>query len=175
MKLGSLGKGSLLTIWAIPKKEEIPSILKCKQSIDKQLMGPDFPIHMTLVSDFELNEVDLRDLEKKISDNLFPFEIKYESFGMKDYFFQAFFVKVHLDNNLKLTRSKISEILRIDNLEFMPHLSLYYGKQSREIKKSLLPKLPNIKGSFMVKVLYLVSFDPKNVEWKILNRLTLGE
>lgn len=174
MKLDSLGKDSLLTIWVIPNKEEVSLILDCKQTIDKELMGPDFPIHMTLAVDFDLNEEVSKDFEKKISGNLFPFEINFEGFGMKDYFFQAFFVKVDLDKNLKLIRSKACELLKIKNSEFMPHLSLYYGKEKKEIKKSLLPKLPKIKGSLMVKELYLVSFDPNNIEWKILNRLNLG-
>ena len=47
--MGSLGKNSLLTLWAIPKKEDIPLILNAKQTIDNKLKGPSFPIHMTLI------------------------------------------------------------------------------------------------------------------------------
>ena len=57
----------------------------------------------------------------------------------------------------------------------MPHLSLYYGKQALEKKQSLLTELPDIEGSFMAETFYLVSFDPENIEWKILNSINLGE
>jgi 2'-5' RNA ligase len=59
--------------------------------------------------------------------------------------------------------------------KFMPHLSLYYGKQKEPKKRALLPELPEIEGSFMAETFYLVSFDPKNIEWKILNSINLGE
>jgi 2'-5' RNA ligase len=94
---------------------------------------------------------------------------------MKDYFFQAFYVKVDLNQDLQSTRSKICELLKIENEEFMPHLSLYYGKQVLEKKQSLLTELPDIEGSFMAETFYLVSFDPENIEWKILNSINLGE
>ena len=55
----------------------------------------------------------------------------------------------------------------------MPHLSLYYGKQDPEKKQSLLTELPEIEGSFIAETFYLVSFDPKNIEWKILNSIHL--
>ena len=48
LKMNSLGKDSLLTLWAIPKKEEIPLFLESKRLIDNKLKGPGFPIHMTL-------------------------------------------------------------------------------------------------------------------------------
>jgi hypothetical protein len=57
----------------------------------------------------------------------------------------------------------------------MPHLSLYYGKKSLDEKQSLLAELPEIEGSFTAETVYLVSFDPKNIEWKILNSIHLGE
>ena len=53
--MSSLGKDSLLSLWAIPKKEEVPLILDAKQTIDKKLKGPAFPNHMTLAGQFDLN------------------------------------------------------------------------------------------------------------------------
>ena len=94
---------------------------------------------------------------------------------MKDYFFQAFYVKVDLNQNLQSARSKICDIVKIEDEEFMPHLSLYYGKKSLEKKQSLLAELPEIEGSFTAQTFYLVSFDPKNIEWKILNSIHLRE
>ncbi|GIS74671.1 MAG: hypothetical protein CM1200mP12_03900 [Gammaproteobacteria bacterium] len=35
--MNSLGKDSLLTLWAIPKKEEVPLFLEAKQLIDNKL------------------------------------------------------------------------------------------------------------------------------------------
>ena len=52
-----LGKDSLLTLWAIPKKEEVPLFLEAKRLIDNKLNGPSFPIHMTLAGQFDLNSL----------------------------------------------------------------------------------------------------------------------
>ena len=65
--MNSLGKDSLLTLWAIPKKEEIPLFLSAKQTIDNKLEGPPFPIHMTLASQFELNLSKVKDLESTVN------------------------------------------------------------------------------------------------------------
>ena len=173
--MNSLGTDSLLTLWAIPKKEEIPLFLSAKQTIDNKLEGPPFPIHMTLASQFELNLSKVKDLEEKMANEIEPIEIVYKGYGMKDYFFQAFYVKVDLNESLQVTRSKICNFLEIENEEFMPHLSLYYGKQDPEKKQSLLTELPYIEGSFVAETFYLVSFDPINIEWKILNSIHLKE
>ncbi len=171
--MDSLGKDSLLTLWAIPKKKEIPLFLSAKETIDKKLKGPPFPIHMTLAGQFELNLSKVKDLEERMANEIKPIEITYKGYGMKDYFFQAFYVKVDLNEELQFIRSKICYFLKIENGEFMPHLSLYYGKQGLEKKQSLLTELPKIEGSFLVETFYLVSFDPKNIEWKILNSIHL--
>ena len=172
--MSSLEKNSLLTLWAMPKKEEIPLILSAKQTIDKELLGPVFPIHMTLAGQFDMNQSEINSLKEVIVSKLDPIEISYKGYGMKDYFFQAFYVKVDLNQDLQSTRSKICDILKIENEEFMPHLSLYYGKQALEKKQSLLTELPYIEGNFIAEVFFVVSFDPKNIEWKILNSIHLG-
>jgi len=56
---------------------------------------------------------------------------------------------------------------------FSSSLSLYYGKEAHEKKQSLLKELPNLEGNFVVDTFYLVSFDPTNIEWKILNSIRL--
>ena len=174
-RMNSLGKDSLLTLWAIPKKEEIPLFLESKRLIDNKLKGPGFPIHMTLAAQFDLNLSKVKKLEEEIAKRINPIEISYKGYGMKDYFFQAFYVKVDLNQNLQSARSKICDIVKIQDEEFMPHLSLYYGKKSLEKKQSLLAELPEVEGSFTAQTFYLVSFDPKNIEWKILNSIHLGE
>ena len=158
----------------MPKKEEIPLILSAKQSIDNELQGPAFPIHMTLAGQFDMNQSEINSLEEVMVSKLNPIEISYKGYGMKDYFFQAFYVKVNLNQDLQTSRSKICDILKIKNEEFMPHLSLYYGKQALEKKQSLLTELPYVEGNFIAEVFYVVSFDPKNIEWKILNSIHLG-
>ena len=173
--MNSLGKDSLLTLCAIPKKEEVPLFLESKLLIDNKLKGPSFPIHMTLAGQFDLNSSKVKTLEEEITNRISPIEISYKGYGMKDYFFQAFYVKVNLNQGLQTTRSKICDLLKIENEEFMPHLSLYYGKQALEKKQSLLTELPDIEGSFVAETFYLVSFDPENIEWKILNSINLGE
>ena len=81
---------------------------------------------------------------------------------------------MELNKELKMTRSKICEVVGIEDGEFMPHLSLYYGKQKEQKKQALLSELLEIEGSFIAKTFYLVSFDPKNIEWKILSSIPLG-
>ena len=173
--MNSLGKDSSLMLWEIPKKKEIPLFLKAKQLIDNKLNGPSFPIHMTLAGPFDLNQSKVKNLEEEIVNRINPIEISYKGYGMKDYFFQAFYVKVDLNQDLQSARSKICDIVKIEDEEFMPHLSLYYGKKSLDEKQSLLAELPEIEGSFTAETFYLVSFDPKNIEWKILNSIHLGE
>tara|TARA_B100001013_G_scaffold329470_1_gene243797 strand:+ start:205 stop:738 length:534 start_codon:yes stop_codon:yes gene_type:complete len=170
----SLNQQSLLTLWAMPKKEEIPSVLSAKKIIDEELHGPSFPIHMTLAGEFDLDITSMKTFEYNLCNNFTPFEVHFRGYGMKNYFFQAFYVAVELNEKLQTTRSKICEAFSIEDGEFMPHLSLYYGKQKEERKRTLLSQLPEIEGSFLAETFYVVSFDPKNIEWKILNSIQLG-
>ena len=72
--MSPLGKDPLLTLWAIPKKEEVPLILNAKQTIDNKLKGPNFPIHMTLSGKIDLNKTDEKGIEEKMVTNFSPFE-----------------------------------------------------------------------------------------------------
>tara|TARA_B100000745_G_C19839154_1_gene278119 strand:- start:126 stop:521 length:396 start_codon:yes stop_codon:yes gene_type:complete len=130
---------------------------------------------MTLAGEFDLDLTSMKAFEDNLCNNLTPFEVHFKGYDMKNYFFQAFYVAVELNKELQTTRSQICDFLNIKDGEFMPHLSLYYGKQKEERKRALLSQLPKIQGSFVAETFYLVSFDPKNIEWKILNSIKLGE
>ena len=171
--MSSLEKDSLLTLWAIPKKREISSLIDIKNKIDKQLLGPDFPLHMTLSPKFDHSELELKKLIPEFSNSISPFEVFFREYGMKEYFFQSFYVAIDLDKKLKEVRSKVCKILKVENQIFMPHLSLYYGKQTLQNKKKILEDLPFVDGKFKVESIYIVSFDPSNVEWKVLNTINL--
>ena len=80
--MSPLGKDPLLTLWAIPKKEEVPLILNAKQTIDNKLKGPNFPIHMTLSGKIDLNKADEKDLEEKVVSNFSPFEVFFKGYGI---------------------------------------------------------------------------------------------
>lgn len=157
----------------MPKKEEVPLVISAKKIIDEYFHGPNFTLHMTLAGEFDLDLTNMKAFEDNLGNNFSPFEVFFKGYGMKNYFFQAFYVAVELNEELQKTRSKICELLNAEDGEFMPHLSLYYGKQEETKKQSLLPELPEIEGSFMAESFYLVSFDPKNIEWKILNNIQL--
>ena len=161
-------------IWVIPKKKQVVPILKIKNELNKSLRGPNFPIHMTLVGDPSLSYLELKGLISEFSNSIPEFKITYSGFGMKDMFFQAFYVDVILNQPLKSIRSKIYKILKKKNQAFMPHLSLYYGKKNIKTKKILLDGLPLTEGSFLVDSLYIVSFDSLNIEWKVLNKINLN-
>ena len=75
--MSSSGKDSLLSIWVMPKKEEVSSILKAKLIINNNLKGPIFPIHMTLVAQFQLNQSKFKVLEEEIATSFDPIEISY--------------------------------------------------------------------------------------------------
>ncbi len=80
--MSSLGKDSLLTLWAIPKKEEVPLFLEAKGLIDNKLNGPNFPIHMALAVQFDLNRSKVESLEEEIANRINPIEISYKGYGM---------------------------------------------------------------------------------------------
>jgi len=171
--LHNSSKKMFTCIWAIPKKKEISSIIKIKQGLDKVLKGPDFPIHMTLSGDSDLNYFKLKKLLPELKKSIPRFKVSYGGYGIKNVFFQAFYIEVILDKQLRNIRSNIYEILKKKNQTFMPHMSLYYGKESNKKKKKLLDNLPFIEGSFLVDALYMVSFDSQSIEWKVLNTINL--
>ena len=97
--MNSSGKDSLLSLWAIPKKEEVPLILNSKLIIDNKLKGPAFPIHMTLVAQFQLNQTKFKVLEEEIANSFDPFEIEMEEpedFDILFYWVENAHVKIQM-------------------------------------------------------------------------------
>jgi 2'-5' RNA ligase len=162
-----------LGLWAIPNEEQSSDINNIKSRINQRLNGPGFPLHITLTGSFGLTYEELSNSIPKILSSIRPLKINYRDYFLDEYLFEAFYVKVLLSKELKRMRSELCKILNTNDDKFNPHMSLYYGEESRVKKSMILSDLPPLEGELNIDCLNIVSFNTVNFTLKILDKVVL--
>ena len=169
------GNTSWLGVWAIPKDEEIANIKEVKSRVNKRLKGPDFPLHITLTGSFELTYEELSNSIPNIVSSIRPIKINYKDYFLNEYLFEAFYIKVLISAELKRMRTDLCRILKTNNGNFNPHMSLYYGQEPYSKKNIILSQLPILDGELTIDCLNIVSFNTVNFTSKILHTVMLRD
>ena len=135
--------------------------------------GAFFEPHVTLLSSFLGEEKILIEKTKKISKNISPFMITLNGFSYSKEFFESLFLKVQLDQHLRLVRKACCEEFRIIEHNYFPHLSLIYGDFSVAKKKKMMSRIGVFPKYFFVNKIFLVHNDEIQLRWKIIKEFPL--
>jgi len=166
-------QNSFYSIWATFNNKNQIYLQKIKKKINKELKGPDFPIHMTLSASFSEKE---KDIAKKMITVLFksgPFYIETNNYGYKNTFFQSFYVKVKKNRDFIYKKKIIDSLLHSKTKFFNPHISLYYGHKDHNTKKKIISKLPKLKKKIKVTNLCIAINNEKELKWKVVKKIPI--
>ena len=107
--------------------------------------------------------------------NLFaPVKINLDGVGMTDEFFQSLFLNIKENSNLLDLKTKIDDVFQLDNKNYFPHISLYYGNAKKDLK---IESVRNIKktNEVILDKISLVSVDETIQSWKVIKSFSLFE
>ena len=158
----------LYSIWAIFNNTQQKQLENLKKKINKVLVGPHFPIHMTISAESLGTEKNIIKKMKSILNKLNRFSVEIDNYGYKNSFFQSLYINVKKNNDLISQKKIIDNIFNCKPSLYYPHISLYYGHQNNGIKKKIISNLPKLKKIIEIKNLCLALNDEKKLRWKII-------
>ncbi len=161
------------SIWALFEKEHDDELQSIKKIIESQTSGPSFKLHLTLSCCLYGNLDKLLIGTEKVSKKCKSFLIKIQGYGFKEKIFESIFLKIEKSKNLIFQKRQIDTYFEINNKNYFPHVSLYYGNIKRNEKIRIIKKLPIINKEVKIKKIALVLNDEINLSWKVIETFDL--
>jgi len=130
------------SIWIVP--DSLPLTLSTRY-IHKYAMkfhSPVFTPHLTLIGNINQNEERVISLTYRLAKQIKACKIRFYKVGHDDSFFTSLFLQARLTPRLKNMYNLSKQIFKLKNtLDYVPHLSLMYGKISLKSKIDIMSKL----------------------------------
>jgi 2',3'-cyclic-nucleotide 3'-phosphodiesterase len=178
-----------ISIWLVPSRKERESLQAVISSLSKDIGSPDFPPHITLLSDrspfiipSEVSQLPIPTVPR--------FKVEFKVVQTGGTFYQSVLVAVHPSGELlelhRLTREALSVPASPETVYF-PHLSLFYGDPSQEEKEAIAQALYDdgravqtngqvtVGGvnHFEVSEAWVVRTEGLPADWKVLDKRQL--
>jgi len=165
------------SIWLIPNEKKYNILNDLINNIAKKYNSIQFIPHVTLLSGFLGDEIELKNKSKLLAKELSPFKININKIDTLNEFFRSFFLTIELNNNFSYAREKSIECFSYIDQNFIPHLSLAYGMHDKKIKEKMkflaIKKIKRI-NYFYADAIYLAKNNEINFKWKIIEKYKLG-
>lgn len=142
------------------------------QQISNKLNGPKFDLHLTISGPFNYNEGTQTKIFEDLSSNLSKINLQLNGIKHTGDFYRSMFIDVAENKNLNNLKNAIDESFDIDPVEYLPHISLFYGIEDVAIKNEIIKKLKTPKTVSLDK-LSIVKVDEEIKSWKVLKSYPL--
>jgi 2'-5' RNA ligase superfamily protein len=153
-------------LWFKPSGTAYDILARTIRELAKQLGGPVFEPHVSLIGSLEGTEEELAQQTEELACQLEPFTMVLTEPSRRDQHFQCIFMLVEQTPPIMNAYALARDFFHKPDQAFIPHLSLAYGFYPDSRKRLIIGKLPpDVRGRFDVSTLYLIRADtpdPKN-------------
>ena len=154
-------------VWAHFDEASCLALNAIKKKANDRLLGPNFEVHLTLLGQMEFINEKTEEVLSRISNSSPPFAVATDYIETKNKFFQALFIKIKNGKQLIELRNQIEKGLNLEPNWFFPHVSLYYGLETKTNKNKVKEELPQIPKELIIERITLVD-TTKDIEfWNI--------
>jgi hypothetical protein len=145
------------------------------EDLARDLGGPVFAPHITLWGGFRLSLAEAQRDVEVLTRNLPPIPLHGSGVGMMEDFYRSLFVPLAITPELWRAHRAAGELLAPGvSVEYLPHLSLFYGSQPPARKVEALSRLGSLPAlEALADAVSLVSLDGPPESWKTYAMLPL--
>ena len=162
------------SIWGEFDEDSTSAIEQIQEKVNLSLEGPLFKTHLTLSGFFNINSQIPEDIERfGLKQNKILMET--HSYGMKDTFFQALYIEIEKSQTLTGLKKNLDKLLLMNNGEFFPHISLFYGLEDESIKQLVINKLPALPKEILLSKLSIARIEDNIEAWEVIHSFPLVE
>ena len=164
------------SIWLIPDGKAGEVLSTIINRFSKKYNSPYFQPHVTLIGEIEEQENIIIEKAHLLAQELSEFEIKLESYGQTEDYFRSLFLEAQKGRFILEANNKAREIFKaINEIPFLPHLSLIYGHLSKEAKENMISEIKDsLPISFNVNKLHIISALGEPKDWKIIKEISFS-
>ena len=160
------------SIWGEFDEDSTSAIQQIQEKVNLSLEGPLFKTHLTLSGFFNINSQILEDIERfGLKQNKILMET--HSYGMKDTFFQALYIEIEKSQTLTGLKKNLDKLLLMNNGEFFPHISLFYGLEDKSKKQLVIEKLPLLPKQILLSKLSIARIEDDIEAWEVMHSFPL--
>ncbi len=164
-------------LWLLPPDEVRERFARLINDLAEANDTPVFDPHITLLEGLDGEEDLLRAHAQDLAAELRPLELRLTETDYLDEFHRALFIRVEPVPALLAARAAAQKrFATMNKREFMPHMSLLYGKLTVPVKESLLDGIGRqFDLPFRVNDMLLVAIaGPQPGDWRYVERFRLG-
>jgi 2'-5' RNA ligase len=164
-------------LWLVPEGDALHRLQGVVDRLAEAHNGPVFTPHVTLLSGPAADEASLIETNRGLAAGLEPFNLDLTAPEAGTTFFQCIYMQVAETPSLSRTRQEAARAFALPADDYMPHLSLYYGDASPDLRSTILKTVPaDAKCSFPVESIQLIRADSERpVDWHCVDEAPLGK
>ena len=162
----------LFSLWLIPPKELTKKYTDIIIKLGNKHNAPVFSPHITLLGNIKNKKTILLKTSQMVQ-IIKPFTIKLTNVSYLNEYYKCVFLLAKKSKELINTNDIAKRIFYRENEEFIPHLSLMYGKYDEKTKKEIAAKLGTFNDSFTIDKIAVVTAGDIPKDWNIVKEFPL--
>lgn len=160
-------------IWGQFDKESTYALNLIYQQVNEVLKGPFFKVHITISGPLISPDQHTIDRFCSLPEKIRPVELVPDKYSFTETLNRSLFIDIQKTAALMNLKSHIDLEFLLTDENFRPHISLFYGKESKDNKIELISKLPEIPDHIKLNSLSLVRTDEGVDHWAIKQKVFL--
>jgi 2'-5' RNA ligase len=157
------------SLWLVPEPRWEARFAKLIDGLSAEWGTPRFAPHVTLLGNVKSSEREIRAEAARLAAELGPIRLRFLEIGWSDQFYRAFYVVVEREPALLRARAAATEALQqAPASDYLPHLSLAYGKLAVEPRKQAVARIGTGFGTCRAERLEVVRTIGPPETWETL-------
>jgi len=161
-------------LWGQFDPQSTNILKKIKKDTHASLGGPVFEEHITISGPLKKQRIGRITPIKNCLHDLRPITLEVLDYDIKDIYFQSLFLEVKKTKELVLLKKILDKGLGLKTARYFPHISLFYGNESKDNKLKLIKSLPSAPKKLILDKISLVDVDENIESWKTRNKILLS-
>lgn len=160
-------------IWGQFDQESTDALTLIYKKVNEVFKGPFFNVHLTISGPLVSLDQDSIDRFCSLPEKLHPIEIIPDQYSFTEVVNRSLFIDIQKTAALMNLKHVIDMRFNISAPNYRPHISMFYGKESKSNKIELISKLPEIPDHINLNRLSLVRTDRGVDLWTVEHEVFL--
>ena len=150
---------------------------QCIEILSELQGGPVFPPHITLGRASGESDEEVMEQTQTLAEAFSPMPLRLGELGGEDTFFRAFYIHIEAPPILTIFHERVSDVFATQEPRtYMPHLSLFYGLPTQEMRTEMAKAITYPKGEeFIATRMHLYRTQGRVEEWEKIGEFALDE
>ncbi len=161
-------------LWGQFDPQTTNTLKKIKEETLASLGGPIFEEHITISGPLKKKGPSRIISVKNALHSVRPITLEVLGYGYKDVYFQALFLKIKKTKELIHLKKILDRELGLTTAGYFPHISLFYGKESKDNKSKIIKSLPSAPKKLILNKICHLDVDECIESWNIRKKFLLS-